>query len=121
MQHTIMNPSQQLPEGCVFTIKQHTNPPAAATGAKQQQSVNQNAYLANINFIGWPPFDYQGQTQPDYQLFSYIQFVRVWPANNVFVLFHSDTTMLFDGTSVGGFAIPNTCFYSSSYQVRAFQ
>lgn len=121
MQHTIMNPPQQLPEGCIFTIQQHTNPPATATRLQQQQTMHQPAYLANINFIGWPPFTYQGQAQPEYQLFSYSQFIRIWPEACTFVLFHADCSMLFDGSSVGGFAIPNHCFYSSNYQVRTFQ
>lgn len=121
MHNTIFNPTKQLPHDCVFTVQQHTNPPGPALRLKQQQAVNQSAYLANINFIGWPPFTYQGHTQPEHQLFSYIQFIRIWPKANTFVLFHGNSTLLFDGTSLGGFAIPNECFVSSNYHVRAFQ
>lgn len=121
MQHTIMNPPQQLPEGCVFTIQQHANPPAAAIGLQQQQPMHQAAYLANIHFIGWLPLAYCGQAQPEHQLLSYQQFIRIWPEEGTFVLFHTHCSFWFDGCSVGGFAIPNHCFYSSCYQVRTFQ
>lgn len=121
MHNTIFDPAAKLPDSCVFTIKQHPNPPITALRAKQQQATNQSAYLANINFIGWPPFAYQGHTQPEYQLFSYIQFVRIWPTANTFVLLHSDSCLLFDGCSVGGFPVPSDCFYWNSYQVRSFQ
>lgn len=121
MQHTIMNPPQQLPEGFVFTIKQHANPPAAAVVAEQQQSLNQAAYLANIDFVAWPPFCYIGQTQPAAQLFSYFQNVRVWLDQRSFISFHSDFGLAFDGLSVGGFAVPIHCFYWKQYEGGAFQ
>ncbi|MBZ9612167.1 hypothetical protein [Rheinheimera maricola] len=117
---TITNPVKKLPQGCVFSIKQHPNPPAAAAGAKQQQGVNQSAYLANINFLGWPPFCYTGYTQPAEQLFSYFQTVRVWLDSRNFISLHSDHCLAFDGTSVGGRAIPVHQIFWKNFSWGAF-
>jgi len=118
---TPVHPTQQLTHQPGVGLPKRLQQAVALSGAQPKQLQHQTAYLAQVNFVCWPPFDYRGHTQPEYQLFSYTQFIRVWPEKRVFVLFHSDSCQLFDGSSLGGFAIPSDCFYWSSCIVGAFQ
>lgn len=119
MRTTPVKPLQQLQQNVIVALQQQSNQQGTLCQGLDSQAFNQEAYLRNINFLAYPIVGHVvGQAQPDSQLFSYQQFIRVCIGMHVVL---AVVEQISDAASLTAGGVPNNLYFWSDVVVGTFQ